>query len=243
MTRGIENAALRRMVEGLREAAGPSLVSVLLYGSAARGDYQQATSDFNLLIVLRDLGPRTLDLVRTPTAQWRKRGEPMPRFFSPETLAESVDVFPVEFLDLRRHRVVLHGQDPLVGLEVQAAHLRLQCERELREKMMRLREGYLEAGGRAKDLTRLLTESFGTFVALFRGCLDLLGVEVPVHNEEVVAAFATHAGLDVAPFQSIGRLKRGERTGSGPQELFESYYEELTKAVQRVDRFEPDGGS
>jgi hypothetical protein len=103
--------------------------------------------------------------------------------------------------------------------------------------MMRLREGFIETRGRSKALRLLLTESYPSFVALFRGCLHLLGEEVPIHNEEVVAAFSEQAELDAAPFVEVERLKRGETTESDPKTLFARYYEELTKAVHRVDRF------
>jgi len=79
----------------------------------------------------------------------------------------------------------------------------LWCERELREKMMRLREAYVEHHGSARELRRLLVTSYTTFVALFRGCLHLLGGEVPLHNDEVVSAFCERAGLDPEPFRLL----------------------------------------
>src|SRR5437899_8447225 len=51
---------LMRMVRALKEALGPRLRNVVLYGSAARGDYHKARSDMNLLLVLEDLGVATL---------------------------------------------------------------------------------------------------------------------------------------------------------------------------------------
>ena len=57
----IENPVLKDMVDDLMEALGDRLQSIVLYGSAARGDFQKATSDFNLFIVLDDLEPSTLD--------------------------------------------------------------------------------------------------------------------------------------------------------------------------------------
>ena len=234
--------AVRTLVDDLTRELGDRLRSVVLYGSAARGDYQERTSDLNLLLVLNDLDAAALDALAAPLARWRRRGQPLPRLFTAELIAASADVFPIEFLDLQRHRVVVTGDDPLAGVEIRRDHLRLQCERELREKLMRLREGYLEAGGRPKELKRLLTGSYTTFLALFRGCLHLLGGEVPVHNEEVVEAFCARAGLDPLPFREIDRLKRGGPGGPGPAELFARYYDEIRKAVRRVDRFQPPQG-
>lgn len=237
----VENAVLRKMVQSLEAALGERLRSIVLYGSAARGDFQKATSNFNLLVVLDELSPSALEALSPVALRWCKEGQPFPRLFSPQLIADSADVFPIEFLDIRSHHLVLHGDDPFAEVEIHRDHLRLQCERELREKMMRLREGYIETQGKPKAVKRLLTESYPTFVALFRGCLHLLGEEIPAHNDEVVAAFCSRAELDPSPFEEVGKLKRGEKTEADAKILFARYYDELTQAVHRVDRFAPPG--
>jgi predicted nucleotidyltransferase len=230
---------LDRMLHELREGLGERLSSVVLYGSAARGDYHERTSDLNLLLVLSDVSPATLELLGRAVAHWERQGQPVPRLFTPELIADSADVFPIEFLDIGRERIVLHGADPFATLEVHPQHLRLQCERELREKMMRLREGYVEVQARPRQLERLLTDSYTTFLALFRGCLRLLGPDVPLHNDDVAAAFCERTGLDRKPFEEVGRLKRGEAAAGDLRELFARYYGELTRAVALVNRLPP----
>ena len=232
-----DHPTLKKMLAGLEESLGDRLHSVVLYGSTARGDYEKTTSDLNLIVVLENLDPSTLEALEPAFTHWRKANQPVPRIFSPKLIADSADVFPIEFFDISRRRIVLYGKDPFDELEIHVDHLRHQCERELREKMMRLREAFIETRGKSKDLKRLLTESYPSFVALFRGCLHLLDEEVPIHNEEVVAAFGKLADLDTAPFFEIERLRGGETTDSEPRALFDRYYQELTKAVHRVDRF------
>ncbi len=233
---------LQKLVDGLHTAMGDDLVSVVLYGSAARGDYDAAASDLNVLIVVRELAPEALEHLSGPIRRWDRSGQPMPRLLSSTIIQESADVFPIEFLDIRASHRVLHGTDPFAAMEVHLDHLRAQCERELREKMMRLREAYLQAHDAPSVLTRLLTESYSTFVAIFRGCLHLHGDPVPVNNEEVAAAFAEAAELDRAPFDEVARLRHGEAAGSDPSALFARYYGTLTAAVARIDRFAPPPG-
>lgn len=235
--------ALNRFVEELKTAAGSHLVSVVLYGSAARGDYTSGTSDFNVLVVLDELEPSTLERLTDPIQRWLRRGQPPPRLLSPSLIADSADVFPIEFLDLKASRVVLFGADPFSHLEVRTGYLRLQCERELREKLMRLREAYIDVHAHPKRLRRLLTESYTTFVALFRGCLRLVGEKPPRHNAEVVATFCARADLDRSPFEQVARLKAGAPVDLDPKTLFARYHEELTKAVRRVDRFDARSGA
>jgi predicted nucleotidyltransferase len=233
---------LERMLADLKAALSGGLVGVVLYGSAARGDFHARTSDLNLLVVTRDLDVPTLERLAPALRRWGKQGHPAPRLFTPALLAESADVFPIEMLDLRHSRVVLHGEDPLARVEVGRENLRLQCERELRAKLMRLREGYIECHDRPRELRRLLTASYTTFVALFRGCLHLLGGQVPGSNAEVVAAFCARAGLEAGAFSAVDRLKRGEGEELEPKAVFSRYYQELTRAVGSVDRFDSRQG-
>ena len=225
------------LIDQLRQGLGGRLRSVVLYGSAARGDWERSTSDLNLILVLESLDPDALEALAPALTRWESRKQPLPRLFTPAMIVESADVFPIEFLDLQADRRVLHGDDAFAAVEVHTDHLRLQCERELREKMMRLREGYVETHGHPRRLRRLLTDSYTTFVALFRGCLHLHGDLVPVHNEEVVTAFCERGGLDATAFAEVARLKHGEPVQHDEKTVFAAYYAELTRAVSRVDRF------
>ena len=150
--------------------------------------------------------------------QWERKGQPAPRIFSQTMMRDSVDVFPIEFLDLQASRQVLFGDDPFRDVEVETGHLRLQCEREFREKMMRLREAYIEIHDAPRKLTRLLTESYSTFRGVVsRMSLPARGRRAGAQREEVVAAFCVRADLDRAPFDAVAQLKHGHAAGDGPQ--------------------------
>lgn len=236
-----EHPLLTDMVNRLERAAGDRLLAVVLYGPAAHGDIYGDDTELNLMIVLSELSPDALAALHGPVARWIGKKQPMPRFFSPALIAGAADVFPIEFLDIASHHIVLHGRDELAGLEVHTDHLRIQCERELREKMMRLREAYIEAHGHKKPMRALLGGSFATFVAIFRGCLRLHGDEVPVHDADVVDRFCRLADLDKKPFEQVLALKTGKDPGD-LETLFRSYYSQLQRAVDAVDRFESSPG-
>lgn len=232
------DAILDRMVQLLSSAAGGALESVVLYGPAARGD-GALVEQYHLIVVVSELAPESLALLAPPVRWWRERGQPMPRLFSRAFMAASADVFPRELLDIARHRRVLHGGDPFADVAVDASHLRLQCERELREKMMRLCEGYAEAVPRRRALERLLVISYVDFAEVFRGCLYLHGEEPPARGAEVVTRFCAQAGIDPEPFRAIERLARGDR--QDPVALFARYHAALSRAVEAVDRFTQRG--
>src|SRR5439155_25918946 len=105
-----QDPVLQALLQGLVQALGPRLRSVVLYGSAARGDSHAAGSDFNVILVLESLDPATLEVLAPAVRRFVKKGHPVPRMFSPTLIAASADAFPIEFADIRDGRTVLHGQ-------------------------------------------------------------------------------------------------------------------------------------
>jgi hypothetical protein len=225
------------MTNRLRDALGDRLVALVLYGPGAHGDAYHAVGDRHLLVVLADLEPPTLRRLSEPVRWWvGSKRQPWPRLFSADLIREAADVFPIELLDIARHHRVLHGADPFAALSVDRANLRLQCERELREKLMRLREGYVECDGRPHALRELLAVSYASFAAIFRGCLELARLDAPARDHDVVAALCARLSLDAAPFAEVERVAR-EGGASDPDALFARYYRELSRAVTQIDRF------
>jgi predicted nucleotidyltransferase len=238
----LQRPELREFVDALVRALGQRLDAVVLYGSAARGDHREGTSDLNVAVVVAALDPATLEALTRPVLEWVKGKQTPPRLLTRGLVAASLDVFPLEILDLRTHHVALHGSDPFAGLVIRTEALRLQCERELREKLMRLREGYVTAHVTRGGLRALLVDSYTSFIALFRGCLQLLGAAVPRSADETAAAFCARAGIDAAPFLEVGRLRDGRGAAADLKKVFSGYYDALTRAADLVDAFVPAQG-
>jgi hypothetical protein len=238
-----DDPVLQALLRELPEALGPRLKSVVLYGSAARGDFVHKASDLNLIVVVDPLDPAVLEALAPCVRRFTRKGHPVPRLFSPALIAASADSFPIEFLEIRSSRLVLSGADLFAGVEIRRECLRLQCERELKEKLMRLREGYLLCHDSPRELRRLLMGSYPAFAALFRGGLHLMGRDIPASSAEVVAAFCNSAGLDRAPFDEVARLRRGEDGTGDAKGIFARYHDQLTRAAHYVDRLDTGGGT
>jgi len=230
------------MVERLVDSGGDSLASVVLYGARAHGDYENDKDHFHLLIVLHDLDVASLKSVADPIRWWLKKKKPYPRILSPAVIRDGADVFPIEFLDIVSHHKVLVGEDPFAELAVGKDNLRIQCERELREKLMRVQEAYIEADGKAKHLKRLLLESYLSFAAIFRGCLQIGNGEVPTKTIDAVSLFCKRAGIELAPFEEIHQAASGKGGLDAPDALFVRYYESLQGAISAIDTlgFDPN---
>ena len=87
-------AKLTDLVARMKEFAGENLESVVLYGSAARGDFKEGHSDLNVLCVLRSVATRELTRVAPSCTGGAGTRTNRPRCFSPPKMRQSADVFP-----------------------------------------------------------------------------------------------------------------------------------------------------
>lgn len=225
---------LTAYTDDVRSAVGADLVGLVLYGSAAGGDWVAGRSDVNTAVVVRRVTIATLDALVPVVARWRPRAFALPLVVDPEQLDRSRDVFPMEIDDIRRQHRLLAGSDPFDGLATESSALRRECEQEARGKLLRLRAMYLEHAGAPPELGRLLVESCKSFVILLRHVLRLHGIDAPQAYAAVVDAGESAFG----PLPAVRRVV-AERTRSAPGEplhkLFAAYLADVERIVAAVD--------
>ncbi len=227
-----------QLAERLKTALPSALRAVVLYGSAATGDHIAGRSDYNVLVVASPLGKAELDALAPAAQEWARDGHRPPLLFTPAQLAASADSFPIEILDIQKCHRLLFREDPLAGVHVAFENLRLELERELKAKLLHLRESYLLAAGKPKRVAELLAASLSSFLVLFRAALRLYQDEVPMPKLEALRALATHLGFDPQVFLTIQQLKEGKLKARdvSPPDLFAQYLAAVEAIVEAVDR-------
>src|ERR1700734_1057036 len=93
-------------VKRIREAAGPNIESIILFGSAVAGDFHPGLSNLNLLCVLRDSSFAALQSLVPVAKWWDRQKQPPPLCMTRTELERSTDVFTIELLDMQQHRRV-----------------------------------------------------------------------------------------------------------------------------------------
>lgn len=245
MVKTIVQEALNGLVEDLRATHGDNLTCVVLYGSAAAGDYIELRSDYNILIALNRITPDDLRQAQAPMRNWQRLGHPLPVYFTVEELSDAADVFPIEFHQMANARIVLYGHDPFEFVKLSDTHLRHQTEYELRSKLIQLRRLYIPASVSIEKLCDLMSDSLSSFAALFRAALLLHGDEAPVAKPECVRATAKVFKLDPAPFERIFEFRTSGNLPSSEKEandLFGAYLFQIEQVVEAVDELEPQDG-
>lgn len=227
------------LVDDLRATHGENLVSVILYGSAAAGDFVPHSSDYNLLITLLEIRPKDLRAAQAPMREWQRMGHPLPVYFTLSELKNAGDVFPIEFHQMERARKVLYGEDVLADMTISDQFLRHQTEYELRSKLIHLRRLYIPASVSVERLEDLMVDSLASFSALFRAVLLLYGIEPPVTKREIVQLTVNKLGINPAPFEKIFALRENNPARSldevSANRLFSDYMNQIEKVIEKVD--------
>ncbi|MFA7369846.1 MAG: hypothetical protein WC334_09395 [Kiritimatiellales bacterium] len=227
-----------QFTEKLKSVCGDNLQAVVLYGSAAAGDYTEKGSDYNLLSVLNGLDSAALRSLAKPVAVWKRAGNPLPLLFARKRLEEAADVFPIELLDMRDARKVLYGEDVIAGIHPDPANLRLQVEHELRSALIQLGRSYLSASGNPRRMAALLTGSFSGVLTLFRAALRLYENPVPAEKFQVLEKLNGRIPVALDAFRQIKALKTGalKIKKVDADRLFEEYLKSIEAVVDAVDR-------
>jgi hypothetical protein len=225
---------VNRFAEQLEAALGPNLVSLVLYGSAARANHVDGRSDINLLLLVKDASTTALQKAASVLAAWTRTGESAPLIFSEEEWKDSADVFPMEIEDVRDAHQVLRGRDPVAGVATDRSQLREQLEREVRSKLLRLRTEYAAAAPDRKALARLMENSLSTFLVLFRATLRLKQIKPPADATELVRATAKATGLDPMPFEWALASRWGQ--APAPLKAFDPVAAKYVDAVEQLAR-------
>jgi predicted nucleotidyltransferase len=225
-------------VERIRGAAGTNLSAVILYGSAAAGDYVADHSDVNLLCVLRETSFVAIEALGPAIAWWAKQKHREPLLMSAEEIRRSADVFSIEFLDMRRHYRVLWGEDVLKTLEIPMRLHRAQVEYELREKTILLRQRLLMVSGNDDAKWELLSRSLPAFGTLFRHVLIALGEAGAGSKRESASALAAKLGIDASVFGELldVREAKKDRKAVRVDDIFARYLKLVEQVTAAVDK-------
>ena len=241
MSKRIVQDALNHLIDDLRSTHGDNLASVVLYGSAAAGDFVELRSDYNLLIALHRIAPEDLRLAQAPMREWQRLGHPLPVYFTVEELRDAGDVFPIEFHQMEKARVVLYGADPFEFVKLTSENLRHQTEYELRSKLIQLRQLYIPASVSVEKLSALMSDSLASFAALFRAVLLLKGMEPPVAKPDCVRMTVKTLNLDGEPFERIFAIRSDDALPLNEvdaNQLFGDYMTQIESVIQTVDEMD-----
>ena len=150
--------SLETFVEDAKQAFGDDLVSIVLFGSAAAGELR-ATSDVNLLLVLKRFDQACADRLRAPMRLAMAAVQMHAMFLLETEVAAAVDDFAVKFADILTRNRLLFGVDPFINLHVSRDALLRRVKQVLLNLQLRLRERYIALSLREEQVAHVIADA------------------------------------------------------------------------------------
>ncbi|MEJ2006747.1 MAG: nucleotidyltransferase domain-containing protein [Acidobacteriota bacterium] len=228
---------LAELKDKLQAGAGKNLKAIVLYGSAARGEYHKQHSDLNVLCLLERAQAEDLEALHEVAVWWEKKKLPAPQIFTLEELRASADIFAIELLDMKAHHRMILGEDFFEELSVPMQLHRLQVERELRTNWVKLRQGILLAPQKDQVFMALMDASVSTFITLFRHALIVLGESPRPGRREIVEDIARIVGARPEAFWSVLEVREGKRKASevNARQTLRDFLDLVERVTNEVD--------
>lgn len=227
---------LKMLVDRLHFSCGDDLVSVVLYGSAAREDFHELYSDVNLLVVLRQMKPEIYPGL-AGVLKWWSHEEKLrpPIIMTLEELRESADVFAIEMLDIQSSHKTVFGQDVVSEIVVPMNLHRVEVEHDLRTTLLRLRNHLLLTNDGDEELKLVLAKSVTSVLVLFRHALIALGENAPNGKTQVLEHAAEVFGFNDKPLRSVLELRHEARAVDNVQGVYHGYMGAILTVAHGLD--------
>ena len=223
-------SALQDYAKLLDDLAGDNLSGLTVFGAVLGPDFDPSRMAASSVVVLDQID---LGLLRRIAEHGPKLGHlhiTAPLVMTRVYIASSLDSFPLELLEIHQRHVTLLGNAHFEHIEIQPEHLRLQCEREFKRILMRLRQGLLAAGSREDVLAELEVDIGQHLLRTLRGLLWLKGDKEPLPRDQVLAESEKLVGQ---PLPGVGAAVR--TSGEHGWAEFQALYADVEKLASIAD--------
>ena len=226
------SARYKPFIDDVLKNRQDAIHSVHIVGSALTQDYDPKISDVNSVIVLHEMDLKFLELLAPLGKKYGKKGVAAPLIMTPSYIDQSLDVFPVEFINIKLVHHTVFGEDIFLNLDIKESDLRHQCEREVKVKLIGLRQGYISAAGDKKVLGRGFIDAIAGYMPLFKGIIILLGKKAPRNNSEILSVLEEVSGVSMEVFKSMLNHKRMRTLP--PTDQIDTFFEDCYVAIEKL---------
>jgi len=211
------NKKIDNLIKNLKETFNDKLVSVILYGSCVSDDCDDEFSNINTIVIIDNLEAIDLKNAYGAVKEFSKNRlwglfpyhkNPAPLFMDKDEWFNSCDVYPIEYSDIKARYKILLGEDVVAPLDLEKTNLRHQCEYEVKNLLIKLRQNYVINSNDKKEIEHLLKISSKSFFAVFRAILRLTDENIPFEHSKVIDLLSQKATIDKDAFLSILHLRK-----------------------------------
>ena len=231
---------VKDFAEKLITELGENLNSITVVGSSLTEDFRPGRSDINTVLVIGRQTIPLLNSIASLAKPMKKKRISPPLLMTKSYIEQSLDVFGVEFLDFQLTHLTILGDDPIEALVIDKKDVRLQCERELKAMLIRLRQGYVASAANKKLMRDVLISTAKGLTPFLRAMLWLKEIERPVCAEPTFSNAAKEFSVNMESLETARKWQdQNARLSEAEMEkAFESVYTTVEQLALIVDKLE-----
>ena len=232
--------SVKAFAEKLITELGDNLQSITVVGSSLTEDFKPGQSDINTVVVLGRGALASIKPIASLAKPMSRKKISPPLLMTSSYIERSRDVFGVEFLDFQLTHETIFGKDPFESLSFVKKDVRLQCERELKAMLIRLRQGYIAAAANKKLVRDILISTAKGMAPLLRAMLWLKDIDRPARAEPTFNKAADEFSINMDSLITA-RKWQYEKVRLSETEIegaFESVYATVEQLALIVDKLE-----
>lgn len=222
---------LDKFIEALKENLGENLLSVIAFGSQA--NVQEPKNNLNLMIVTNELNAENLYAISKHVKKWVKAKNPIPIIMNRDEWYSSFDVYAIEYSDIKENYRLIYGEDLVPSICINKYFLRLQCESELKNLLLKYKNNFLLNVKSDREMKKILQHVIKTLLVIFRAILRLHDCAVPYRAIDIIEFVSNYVSFNKIVMLKIAKVKYENDADYTKDELM--FIEaELVKDIQNI---------
>ena len=216
----------------LQRVFGDRLRSVVAYGPQLDG---AADAPLTCLALVTSLTLSDLEACAGMAHGWSRARIATPLILPEDEFQRSLDAFPLEYGEIIRAHALVFGRNPFAGITIDSEDLRRACETQVKGHLVHLRQGFMDSGGRPREVAALVTASASAFSSLLRNVARLHGVNIS-DRMQMTTEGARRAGVPDGLVSDLLALEHGTSIPtSDPARLFPQYLAAVEQLARTID--------
>lgn len=232
-------AQLEAFTNDIKERSGANLISMILYGGAAKLDYTFGKSNTNVLFVFDHVDLAVMDALCVPFQKAMLDFQMTPFILTSSEIEPSAHVFSGKLFDIQKHHLILHGKAVLDHLHFDPKQLQFIAEQELRNQLSRMKFFYIRHFNLQEQLLFKIQKGFTTLIINANTFLYLKHQVYYATRKEITEHILKEPEMDASALNYLLKIKNGELRPAG-EELKSAYdllmiqYNQLIKAIKHI---------
>lgn len=226
---------VNKFIEELKDILKDKLETVFVYGSKTKIPAYDLKEGADLMVIVQDLSAEDLRNCVKSVYKWTRKNS-VPVFMSTSEWFSSADVYPMEYADIKENHHILYGTDLIGVIDIKYDDLRLQCEREAKNMLMRFRKEYLLNARNKRVMEELLIASFKTAVVILKTVLRLKNLPVGENTAETIRFAAECGVIDAEFFTELLLFKEKKQKPTDTGALARRFIDEADKLLKFTDK-------